>query len=102
MMNYWRSPEAVWYTAGPYDQLHFGFEVDMKELARQTENNVEAHDDPDNIDGIDSGFYSGPTGAHLRNTLPSKSGYVCGKMLDVSAVTVLLLVARGVVPPPAT
>ena len=76
MVKYWRSPDAVWYTAGWYDQLHFGSEVDMKELARQTQNNAEDYDDPDNIDGFDSGFYSGPRGAHLRNTLPSKSGYV--------------------------
>ena len=61
--NYWRSLDAVWYTAGPYDQFNLGVEVDIEELARQTQSYVEAHEDPDNIGRFDSGFFPGPRGA---------------------------------------
>ena len=42
------------------DELNLGSEVDMEELARQMQINVDVYDDLDNIIWFDSGFYSGP------------------------------------------
>ena len=75
--NCWRSPDAVWRTAGPYDQLNLESEVDMEEFARQTQCYVDAYGDPDSIDWFDPVFYSGHMGARGVRVSSSPQHVAC-------------------------